>query len=129
VQPLVARPGFKSVGHKDAGPALLGQVQDALRIGFAKPRRRVELKSERVVGGVARGSDHHLSPRICSSECYSTTRYEDHPDICPGHRRREPKWWLVDAEAMFEETKRLRESRSQLNQQPISLLSGSAICG
>jgi hypothetical protein len=59
---LVAGPRFKSIGDPDAGPALLGKMQDALRIGLAKPWCRVELESECIIGSVARSPDYRLPP-------------------------------------------------------------------
>ena len=53
VQPFVARLGLKGVGNPDAGPTLRGQVLDTLRIGVSKSWRRIELKSERIAGGMA----------------------------------------------------------------------------
>jgi hypothetical protein len=59
---LVTGPRFKSIGYPSAGPALLGKMQDALRIDLAKPRCRVELESECIIGGMARSPDHRLPP-------------------------------------------------------------------
>ena len=53
MQPLVARPCLKGVGNPDAGPVLRGKVQEALRIGFAKSWRRVELEHHGIVGRMA----------------------------------------------------------------------------
>src|SRR3712207_3671225 len=59
---LIAGPRLKGIGDPDAGPALLGKMQDALRIGLAEPWCRVELESECIVGGMARSPDHRLPP-------------------------------------------------------------------
>ena len=48
---LVTRTRFKGIGDPNAGPALLGEMQDALRIGLAKPWRCIELESQGIVGG------------------------------------------------------------------------------
>jgi hypothetical protein len=44
---------LKGVGNPDAGPALRSQVLNTLRIGVSKSWRRIELKSERIAGGMA----------------------------------------------------------------------------
>jgi hypothetical protein len=63
---LVAGPCFKGIGDSSTGPAVLGKMQDALRIGLAKSRGRVELESECIIGGMARSPDHACLPNQLS---------------------------------------------------------------
>ncbi|MBO1908294.1 hypothetical protein J4G37_25815 [Microvirga sp. 3-52] len=56
VQPLVARTRLKGIGTPDAGPILVGKMEDAPVIGLAKPWCRVELKRKSVIGCMTLGS-------------------------------------------------------------------------
>ncbi|WP_262272304.1 hypothetical protein [Microvirga yunnanensis] len=52
MQPLVARTRLKAISNPNAGPVLIGKMEDALVICLAKPWRRAELESECIIGGV-----------------------------------------------------------------------------
>ena len=64
VQPLVARPRLKGIGNPDAGPILRGKMQDALRIGLAKPWRRIKLECKGIVGRMARRRGSSRASRV-----------------------------------------------------------------
>jgi hypothetical protein len=76
VQTLVARTRLKGICNPDAGPILIGKMEDALVIGLAKPWRRVELKRKSVIGCMTLGSSRlswigcprgHLNTPYCDS--------------------------------------------------------------
>jgi hypothetical protein len=56
VQTLVARTRLKGICNPDAGPILIGKIEDALVIGLAKPWCRVKLKRKSVIGCMTLGS-------------------------------------------------------------------------
>jgi hypothetical protein len=85
---LVAGPRFEGIGDPDAGPALLGKMQDALRISLAKSWCCVELESKCIVGGMARSPDHRLPPRISSLERHSNTHSRPDRTERPGEFNR-----------------------------------------
>src|SRR4029079_2246729 len=68
VQSLVARAGFEGVGDPRARPVVMSRMKDALRIGLLKPWRRIELKSQGIIGGVACSANHYFPPAFAVSK-------------------------------------------------------------